>query len=122
MAEEEMEQRRLDRPDREKIARVIYKEKYSIGVDDTFEKAYKRHQDECYILTDDILALIPDEKPTLPPEILEATIQIRCEEAKKQERERITKIILKVAKDREVNFGSQRGWVSDIRQALQGEV
>ena len=38
---------------------------------------------------DQILALIPEQAPE---GLLEATIQIRCEEAKKQERERIKKL------------------------------
>ena len=51
---------------------------------------------------------------------ISALLQPKIEEAKREERERIIRIVLKVAKDREENFGSQRGWVADIEQALKG--
>jgi len=69
---------------------------------------------------DKIMALIPDiERVSIQiTEDLLANQKEKIEEAKKEERERIIKIILRVAKDREVNFGSQRGWISDVKQAL----
>lgn len=51
----------------------------------------------------------------------ESTCEALIQEAKKQTREEIWHIIVLVARDRERNFGSQNGWLSDIKEKIKSK-